>query len=186
MRPSFSSILPVLSGAAALAATAVSTHAQTLLGYDGAALFVAEFHGGPDPATCGYPGPPLVGGWVAPPVAGCPTVGLLPPPPAPGVPGDIAFDSATNTVLLSDGFVVASYTAGGAFLGSIFSPLPVFGMGVDSAAGILWCTDGGGLAYGLGLPPAGACGAPGLFVVPPFPVPGPGPLTDIDWDPAGC
>jgi hypothetical protein len=86
--------------------------------------------------------------------------------------------------LLSDGFVVASYTAGGAFVGSIFSPLPVFGMGVDSTGGILWCTDGGGLAYGLALPPAGACGAPGFFVVPPFPVPGPGPLTDIDWDPA--
>jgi hypothetical protein len=164
-----------------LLASAPAAGAQTLFSYDGAALFVADYHGGPDPATCGYPTGPVIAAWPAPPGGPCPTPLPLPPAPAPGVPGDVAYDATTDTVLVSDGAVIATYTAAGAFVSSVFSPLPVFGMGVDAAAGLLWCTDGGGLAYALALPPAGACGALAVIAIAPFPVPGPGPLTDIDW-----
>jgi hypothetical protein len=108
----------------------------------------------------------------------------MPIPPPFGFPlGDVAYDSATNAVYVSDGFVIAAYAGGGALLGSYVSPLPVSGMGFNSMAGILWCTDGGGLAYGLPPMPPGACGGPAPLLIPPFAIPGPGPFTDIDWSP---
>ena len=166
--------------AAALTLAASAANAQTLMGYEGAAMFVDDFNGGPDPGLCGYAAGPIVATFPVTPAA-CPTPFPL-PPAMPGLPGDIAYDSATDLVYVSDGGLIASYTTAGVFVDSFFSPMPVFGMGFDSAAGILWCTDGGGLAYGLGIP-FGACGGPTGFAVLPFPIPGPGPFMDIDWDP---
>ena len=153
--------------------------AQNLIGYDGTGLLRTEFNGGP--AACGYPAGPLVGAFPIGP-APCPVPVPIPPPPFFPL-GDVAYDSVADAVYVSDGFLVAAYTAAGAFLGSGLSPLPVSGMGFDPGAGILWCTDGAALAYGLAAVPPGLCGGPVPLIVPPFPIPGPGPFTDVDWEP---
>jgi hypothetical protein len=171
------SVLP----ATAVAALAASATAQTLYTWDPTTGVVSEYHGGPDPGTCGYPTGPGLSSFPVPSGSLCPEplpIGVFAP-----TPGGVAYDSATDTVLVSDGSVVARYTTAGGFLGSVLSPLPVFGMGMDSLGGLLWCTDGGALAYALTPPPAGACGAVAVIAVPPFAIPGPGPFLDIDWEP---
>lgn len=176
-----SSFLRAVLPAALLAALSASASAQTLYTWDQTMGVVSEFHGGPDPATCGYPTGPVVSAFAVPAGSPCPE-----PLPIGGFgpsPGGVAYDSATNTVLVSDGIVVGRYTTAGAFVGSVLSPLPVFGISMDSVAGLLWCTDGGALAYALIPPPPGACGAVAVIAVPPFPIPGGGPFLEIDWEP---
>ena len=167
---------------AAMALASLPLSAQTLVTYDGVGAF-GEFAGPPDPTVCGYPYGPL--GTAFPPGSfGC-GPGLLPiPAGSPSMPGGVAYDSVTDSIFVSDGFVVEIYAAGtGLFVDAFTSPLPVTGMGFDSAAGLLWATDGLALVYAMGVPPAPACGAPAPLVFPPFPVPTPAPLSGIDWDP---
>ena len=155
--------------------------AQTLVAWDGVGA-VVEFTGPPEPLTCGFPTGPITS--VFPNVAvGCPAVFPI-GPPVPGMPGGVAYDSTADTVFVSDGGLIEIYTSGGVFLDSFFSPLPVFGLGVDAAAGLLWSTDGGALAYAMFIPFLPACGGPTPLAVPPFPTPFPAaPLSGIDWDP---
>ncbi len=172
----------VVLGALFAASVAGSAAAQSLVVWDGAGAIV-EFSGPPDAAVCGYPaGIPLA----FPPAAGC-GPGLFPVgPPAPGMPGGVTYDAATDTIYVSDGVLVESYTAAGAFIDSFTIPAPVFGLGFDSAVGLLWSSDGGALAYAVAPPPVGTCGALVPFAVLPFPVPlpvGAGPMSGIDWDP---
>ena len=171
----------LLLSLAGLTLAAGSAQAQTLLGYDSAGMIVDEFHGGPSSALCGYPSGPKVGGFVVLPGV-CPAP--VPVAPGPGAPGGIAYDSMADIAFVSDGFLIGAYTMGGLLTDSFASPMPVFGMGFDPGTGLLWCTDGGGLAYALAVPPPGTCGGPTALAVPPFPIPGPGPFSDIDWDPA--
>ncbi len=175
----------VTAAALAVLAFSLANHvaAQTLFGWDGIGV-VDEFTGPPDPFVCGYPNGPLVSSF--PNIAvGCPAVFPI-GPPIPGQPGGVAYDSVGDLVYLSDGGLVEVYTAAGVFVDSFFMPAPVFGLGFDSAAGLLWSTDGGALVYAVAPPAIPLCGGLIPFAVLPFPVPFPGPpLSGIDWDPLG-
>ena len=167
---------------AALAATAGLTAAQSLTVFDGAGV-IGEFSGPPDPTVCFYPTGPFL---PFPPGPAC-GPGLVPVPAGgAGAPGGVTYDSVFDLIMVSDGGLVESYTPGGLFVDSWVMPGPVFGLGIDSAAGLLWATDGGALVYAVAIPPVGTCGAPVPFAVPPFPVPGllGPPLSGIDWDPS--
>jgi len=179
--PSAGGLLPRALLPAFLGLLTTPAAAQTAYTWNPTTGLVSEYHGGPDASTCGYPTGPGLSSFAVPSGSPCPEplpIGVFAP-----TPGGVAYDSASDTVLVSDGTVVARYTAAGAFLGSALSPLPVFGMGMDSLAGLLWCTDGGTLAYALTPPAPGSCGAAAAIAVPPFPIPGPGPFLDIDWEP---
>ena len=126
-------LLRAVLPATAFAALAASGTAQTLYTWNPTTGVVSEYHGGPDPGTCGYPAGPGLSSFPVPTGATCPEplpIGVFAP-----TPGGVAYDSVTDTVLVSDGAVVALYTTAGGFLGSVISPLPVFGMGMDSTAG---------------------------------------------------
>ena len=93
---------------------------------------------------------------------------------------------------VTDGWVVGEYTGSGAGLGapiSGFVPVPfgaggpITGLGYDSAAGLLWMTEGV-FAQALTPPPPPGCPGVGVVAVPPFLLPIAGAMaTDIEWDP---
>jgi hypothetical protein len=166
--------------ALALAALAGSSSAQSLVGFDGAAIAL-EQNGGPAGA-CAYPTGPFVGAFATAVASPCPVPGAAAFPL-----GDVAVDRMTNVTWITDGMVVAGYAPGGApltgflvppgFIAPFFGPLT--GLGADAPAGLLWVTDG---AFAAAIAP-GPCGGFPAVVVPPFPLPPVGaPYTDIDWD----
>jgi len=170
--------------AAALVGAASFASAQTLYGISAGAVgtsIVTELVGPPGGA-CAYPTP--VG---LPPFAtfvpfGCPTVGGL---PIAGILGDVAHDLVTDMVWATDGPTVTGwYTPAGLPASSFPTPPPLgllTGLGCNSAAGLLWMTDG--VFVMATFLPAPGC-APPPIAVPPFPTLSPGPLTDIEWDPS--
>jgi hypothetical protein len=101
--------------------------------------------------------------------------------------GDLTMDNATGVIYHSNGTTVTAtnhpaYAALAPAFGPTAFPIgPVTGIAIDSAAGILWCTDGT-VCYGV-------APLPGLpLLVLPFPVVGPvpvvaPPLFGLDWDP---
>ncbi|MHC5210428.1 MAG: hypothetical protein ACYTG2_06910 [Planctomycetota bacterium] len=168
---------------------------QTIYGSDLVSTTVYEITmdpGGP----CAAPNPTVLTWSYAVP-APC---AAAPPPPglAGSVLGDIALDKVTGTVFVTDGVVVGEYAVGGSPpllppgtpINAWFPPptappmAPLSGMGYDSAAGILWVTDGA-LIAGFGPSVPGSCVSPPVLI-PPFPhgVPGAAFLTDVDWDPS--
>lgn len=184
---------------ATLLLLAPATSAQRLYGLDGPAATAIEFNSAPA-GPCAAPIPSLTT-WLTMVPPPCPGPPLGPSPgPGPGSFGDIAVDRLTDTIYVTDGFIIEQYadaspvtaTAPGTPLNSFFLPPvglgPLNGMGFDSAgvvAGIpaLYVTDGF-LVMGIAPSPPGSC-APPLIVVPPFPSPFPGPiLTDISVDPS--
>ncbi len=169
-------------GAAVLFALAfaASTHAQALVGFDGAAPAVVEFTG---PAgACGYPTGPVLGAFPTAAPFICPIAG-----PAPLPLGDVAVDRIADTVFVTDGVIITEYTAAGApvngfiVAGLGIVPGPLTGLGYDPLAGMLWITDGV-FAAGILPPPPPGCAAP-LVAVPAFPLAAAGLVTDIAWDP---
>ena len=167
--------------APALVLAAGSIRAQTLVTLDSSGAFpplVGQFTGPPF-GPCLYPNGPLVAAFPA--LGGpCPGLGPVVPPL-----GDVADDPIGDLVFVSDGLVIAGYTALGMFLGSYPSPVMLTGMGYDALAGLLWVTDG--FAYAALPPPLACMVAPPPPVIGPFPVPfGVGlfgaPINDIDWD----
>lgn len=138
-------------------------------------------HTGPPGGACGYPNGPLLAAF--PTLAPFPCVTVGPTPPAPSLLGDVAHDHVGDVVWATNGPIVSGYTPAGMIVASFATPAPLgplTGLGYDSAGGVLWMTDG---AFVMGVVvPALGCVAP-FIVVPPFAVPSPGPLTDLDWDP---
>lgn len=152
--------------------------AQSIYGWDGVGLTV-ESTGPPTGAGC--PSAPILSAFPTFVPAIC-----LPPGPAaapPAILGDLAVDKVTDTTWVTDGLSIGHYARSGALLDAFPSPLPALtGLGFDSAAGLLWITDG--FVAAAIVPPA----PPGCLAPPPpfaflFPIglPG-GPATDIDWD----
>ena len=172
-------------------AFALASHvgAQSHYGYDGATSFVVEATGPPGPA-CGYPNGPILSAFPSPVSFVCPTPAAMGGPP--NIFGDVAVDKTNDTVWVTDGAIIAEYTASGAGLGTplvAFAPLPfgtgglITGLGYDSVAGILWVTEGT-FAQALTPPPPPGCPGVGAVVVPPFLLPiGVAVATDIEWDP---
>ncbi|MSR60819.1 MAG: hypothetical protein EXS08_00035 [Planctomycetes bacterium] len=165
--------LPII--AAVLLAPASA--AQTLYTFDGA-LTVTELSG-PPVGPCAYPNGPVNSIF--------PAVGVLCPGPAPFLPplGDIAVNVATDTIYVTNGAVISSYTRFGVHLGTAIPPVPgLTGMAVG--AGVLWITTG--VLYGAVPLGAGCPLIPLPFVIGPFPVPiGPifaGPIGDLDFEAA--
>jgi len=173
---------------------------QTLYGIDGPGGSVWEFEATAPGVPCAQPNPLGAPPWpyLFPPPATCPpgspTPGPFPGPGPGGILGDIALNTVTDTVFVTDGFVISEHVGdppcgvvppAGTMLNSFISPLPgLTGMGFDSAAGILWVTDGL-FIMGLLPSPPGTCAPPAvafppfIAVLPPFA----GILTDITWDP---
>lgn len=159
-------------------ALSASTSAQQLLVNDGfAGLFVES--DAPSPL---YPG----GAAALPgPSNAYPHFAFLPPVPALVPTGAVSIDSTTGATWYTDGVTIAT-TPNSRYAGP--PPVPPFpippllggpltGMALDPVAGILWITDGVGIA---GITPA----PPGLPIVPPFAIAAPtGPLTGLEWDP---
>lgn len=134
----------------------------------------------------------------------CPNV----PPPGPIIPppndihGDVAVNSQTNSVFLTDGFIIQEYVADTPCgvpapctpINAFFVPPglgmgPINGMGMDEwgvrTGGVptLYITDGL-LIAGVSPTPPGSCISPPV-VMPPSPLvpPIPALLTDVTWDP---
>jgi hypothetical protein len=172
-----------LSLVAALLLAASPLSAQSLYGISGGAAItstVLEFTG-PPAGPCGYPNGPLLGAFPTFVPFLCPTVGPTPLPPA--IFGDVAHDHITDLVWATNGPMITAYTPAGVPVTSFPVPPPLgllTGLGFNSAAGILWMTDG---ALVMPIVPPGPGCVPPLLIVPPFPSPSPGVLTDIDWDP---
>ena len=146
----------LLLGAALLSAP-TAVFAQSLYSISGGipgTSIVNEFTGPPGGA-CAYPnGPGLVAFATAVPFA-CPTVG--PTPPAPSLLGDVAHDHKGDVVWATNGPLVTAYTPAGAVITSFPTPAPLgplTGLGFNTAAGILWMTDG---ALVMGVAAPGPC-----------------------------
>jgi len=157
--------------------------AQTLIGHDGFGAVALEIQT-PPAGPCAYPsGGPLVGAFPTAAILPCPFPGVTPPALVPL--GDVAFDKTTDTVWVTDGFVIGSYTMAGVPLSGFAMPPgavlpgPLTGLGYDPVAGMLWITDGAFMAAIVPPPPPG-CALP-LAVA--LPVPVAAPATDIEWDP---
>jgi hypothetical protein len=198
MKRQFLSFLAL--GLVALAFAPVST-GQTLYGVDGPAATVWEFEASAPGAPCAQPNPLGAPPWpyLTPPPPTCPPLTPMPgpfPPAGAAIIGDIAVNTITDTVFVTDGAIIGEYVGdppcGGAVppgfpVNSFFPPFPIgalTGMGMDSAAGVLWVTDGLFIG-GMIPPPAGTCG-PAVVAFPPFIAILPafaGILTDITWDP---
>ena len=176
------SVRALVTGIALVASGSLSLHAQTFITWDGTST-VIESTGSPDPGLCNYPDPQWLGDFQTVGIPSCPTltsVGL----PGPSMIGGTAYDQTTDTVYVSDGLLVASYTAEGAAIDVFTSPGLVVGLGFDSTNGRLWATDGGNQVYAFAPPTSPACGAAVPFAVAPFNVPFLNiALNGIDWDP---
>ena len=158
---------PVAAFAVAVA-FASAPLAQTLYTFDGVAV---DEIAGPPGGPCGYPNGPLVGTFPSFVPFPCPTAGPVVVGPCFG---GVAVNKLTDTVWVSDGFVITEYGPGGApitsfSIGAVLPAGPVAGMGWDSAGGILWLTDGF-FAVGVVPPPPPGCGALPGVVIPPFPL----------------
>jgi hypothetical protein len=178
-------MLRACSLAAAVLCTASALPAQTLytLTPGGPLSSTVVQLTGPPGGACAYPNGPILGAFPTFVPGPCPTPGAVPPPPA-GLLGDIAHSQVTDTIWVTAGPFVTGYTPAGAPLATFPTPPPLgplTGLGMNSAAGLLWMTDGI-MVGAVVAPPAGACG-PVPLILPPFPSPSPGPLTDIEWDP---
>ncbi len=176
------SILILTLAACVIAVTSRPSSAQTLLTYDGAGAAVVEITG--PPAGCGYPAGPVVGGFPTFVPFPCPTAGPVFPPAPAGIAGGMATDRFTDTVYVSDGFVITAYTAAGAPITSWFPALGfVTGLAFDSGTGTLFHTDGVMIVGEIPPPAPGCAGAP--IVVPPWPAAPAvfGPMTGLSWDP---
>jgi hypothetical protein len=183
----------VLSALALTASFVLSTNmteAQSLYGYEGAGSLVME-HTGPPGGACGYPFGPMFSVFPTMAPFGCP----LPVPPGPppmNIFGDIGVDKINDTVWVTDGVAIGEFTASGAGIGTPltgFNPilqggLPLTGLGMDSAAGWLWLTDGF-LCWAITPPAAPGCPGVEVIIIPPFMLPlQPGAqATDVEWDP---
>ncbi|GEM_PF-1124323 len=206
MRVSFpalgSSVLCLIS----LSALCTPTTAQTLYGMDGTTGRVFEFNGAPG-GPCTAPIPKLTTWpYTVPTPCIVPAPGLT-APPGPGSFGDIAVDRLTDTVYVTDGFIIEQYaefnpttltlpgTPINAFAVAVSMPmgLPLTGMGMDSGGvtlgvPLLYVTDGKFIA-GIAPSPPGSC-VPGIMVIPPFPSPYPAlpgaRLTDVTFDPGSA
>lgn len=113
---------------------------------------------------------------------------LVPMPPTGFPLGDLTMNNATGVIFHTNGFLIAT-TNHPAYppLAPVFPPFPgpgllgpLTGIAIDSAAGILWVTDG--------VACAGVAPVPGVpIIVPPFPLAPLGiigaPITGLDWDP---
>src|SRR5262245_56513228 len=170
--------------AIALAALAPCLSAQSLYGIHGGGAVVApgitEFTG-PPAGPCAYPNGPVISAFPTLVPFPCPVVGPFAPPP--GILGDVTVDKEADLVYATDGLVVTAYTPAGAPVKSFVVPFlgPLTSLGFDTAAGLLWLSDGALIAAVF--PPPPGCGGPLGVGVPPFPTPTPAPVTDIDWDP---
>lgn len=166
----------------ALAAMAVSAHAQTLYGIDsqgglGNPLAV-EITGGPGTAPCPYPNGPFGAPAFAAAAVVCP--GPVPFGSGwPGIDGDIAVDHITDTVFVADHATVGAYDVNGVQLGGFGSPLPgtITGLGCDSAAGRVWISNG--TSYARVIP---GCAPVAAIDAGPFPNTVASAITDLSWD----
>jgi len=159
--------------------------AQSLWGVDGPTATATQMTG-PPAGPCAYPTGPVTGGFPYAVPFVCPTA--APFPPACAAPaGDIAVDRVTDTVYVTDGFIITEYTKAGAPLSSFAIPAaipgPIIGMGwgLVGGASALWVTDGV-LTGALFPPPPPGCPGIAVIAVPPRPnliVP----ATDVDFDP---
>lgn len=169
-----------LIACAAAAASTDSTDAQTVYAYDGATAIVGE-RAGPPAGICAYPDGREIHNFSASGFPfGCPIADTALPPL-----GGMAVNKATDTVWVTDGFVITEYPPRDAPLRSFGVPagFALTGMGWDSAAGILWVTDGVVVA-GIVPPPPPGCGMLPVLASPPFllpSLPAP-PATGITWD----
>jgi hypothetical protein len=178
--------------ALASAALTLGASAQGLLSV-GPSGSVTGFTG-PSVAPCNYPFGPLnsfVGynsSWY------CPEMNTI--PAAPSTIGDIASNRLANTYWVTDGTMVGEFDGSG-FIERIFQVTPgqfvagqITGMGYDSAADVLWITDGA-TAAGIQPPVAPAfptCPGPGVIQIGPIPLsPTPGStVTDIATAASPC
>jgi hypothetical protein len=192
------------AGIALASLLATDSAAQKLYGYEGSAGTVLEFT---TLSAGACPGPtPGVTAWSAMVPAPCGPFAMVgfTPPPGPASLGDIAADSLTDTVYVTDGVVIEQYAEAspvgilpGTAINAFKDPLvgagtgPITGLGMDDAgliAGIplLIMTDGF-VIWATAAPPPGSC-APGALVIPPFPSPYPMAagtmLTDVTFDPS--
>lgn len=185
------------------AAGGATSSGQTLYGIEGGNQRLWELTtmpGGP----CAAPNPIRLSCNYRVPI--CPNVpppGFIIPPPN-DIHGDVAVDSQTNSVFLTDGFVVEEYFGDSACgapppctpINAFFVPAslgmgPINGMGMDevgvvTGARTLFITDGL-LIAGISPSPPGSC-LPPAIVLPPCPVmpPLPGILTDVTFDPTSA
>jgi hypothetical protein len=172
---------------ASLPVLATIASAQTLYSINGPAATVTE-QTGPGVGACGYPAGPGVSAFPTLVPYGCPTVGAFGPPPA--LMGDVGVGRGANVVWATSGMVITAYTPAGAVVNSFGVPaalipgfLPISGLGVDGATGMLWLCNGVA-ACAILPPPIPGC-APPVLAIPPFPLPAAtAPHTDIDWDPS--
>jgi len=172
--------LPAILFSAALAAgLADQAAAQRLVSYDSITGAMAELQ----PPTVFLPVP-------NPPLAGYPSMPIL-PAPAAVMPGDATFDNLTGVTWFTNGGVLAAMPT------PTFPPLafpavpvlpipaavlaaiggPVSGIAIDPAAGIMFLVSAPGMVIGV-------APLPGLPVmVPPFPIPlMMGPISGLEWD----
>lgn len=168
---------------AALAALSLPSSSQTVYGIDslgGAGLPLAlEFTGGPGPAAaCGYPSGPF--GLPAFPAGAFACPGPGPFAAMPGLLGDIAVNRSKDSIWVAGPFAVGEYSTAGVQMSGFVNPMPMplTGLGCDSATGILWLTDG--FTYVGVMPPV--CGGFPPAVFGPFPKPIAPMMTDIAWD----
>ncbi|MEW6742196.1 MAG: hypothetical protein AB1486_05515 [Planctomycetota bacterium] len=167
--------------------------AQTDWSIEGTLPSYAEYNA--PPPLCPTVPPPYAVVFPPVPAPGCPANGPFPPLTC-SVAGGTAFDNNGNplsggppvpAMVHSDGFTLEMTTAAGAYITSMPVPPgailggPITGVGYDSAADVIWITDGF-LAAGVGIAPA--CPIPAV-IFPPFPIPSPtgAPQNGLDWDP---
>lgn len=189
-----------LLAAAALAALVADASAQTLYGTDGSARLLWEIPSSPG-GPCGAPNPPPTACSDVTAMCGA----VIPfPVPAGALEGDVAVNSLTDRVYVTDGFNIVEYNGDDACgapppctpLNAFRIPTslvaagmgPLTGMGMDETgtwsggSATLYITDGKMLA-GI-LPPTTPCG-PSTLAFGPCVVPNPNgvPFTDLTWDP---
>jgi|KBSSwiStaDraftv2_1062776.scaffolds.fasta_scaffold95292_2 hypothetical protein len=164
---------------------ACSAAAQTRYEVDGkGGLKWYEFTG-PPALPCLYPTGPILFGAAVSQATPCFPLGVFGPPP-PTVIGDITDDMIKDLVYVTDGISVAEYSAAtglqtNVMPGTIPGVLPLNGLGFDSKAGILWCTDGS-VIFGVTPSAPGSCALPTL-VAGPFANLGLAAATDVTWAP---
>jgi hypothetical protein len=170
---------------------AARAFAQTEWSIEGSIPTYGEYN---SPPACPIIPPPYAVNGAPVPPPGCPTIAPFPPLSCRGggtgvdnngnfLSGGPAFPAIVNT----DGFTITMTTPAGAYIASwpvppgAILPGPINGLDYNSAADIIWITDGF-FAAGLALVPP--CGIPPI-AIPPFPVIGctGAPACGIGWSP---
>lgn len=170
-----------LLGVAALAGLA---GAQSLYEIDAFGTLTWDEFTGP-PAACAYPNGPLLNSF--PYMQPVPCVSLNPVPPGSNF-SDVTDNMIKDLIYVTDGKSVAEYVAATGLqtnvmpVAGVFGTGPLVGLGFNSPANILWCTDGA-IVFGVTPSPAGSCLPPAPAVAP-FPHVGPGLATDVTWVPS--